>query len=215
MKPNPLIVSLLVAVATLSAARATVTIVFNDPFDYGMSSNLANTAGVVSNGMKYGIIVDTTGNGIRGTYDPLALTQGTSVQLTNLGSGTGDFLILANDLTSDTSQGGNLFEGDSTTPGGNGGVSGVNFTLGGGVTTGQTFWLVWFDSVTNKGGSLASAEFVVPADGQTVECDQVFLGVDPVRPATSIAFYEASSIPEASSFILGLLGAFGLLRRRR
>ncbi|WP_035609647.1 hypothetical protein [Haloferula sp. BvORR071] len=209
MKLNPIVVSLLAAVATLSAVHASVTITFNAAFVGGMSSNLANTAGVVSNGMKYGIIVDTTGNGLRGSYDPLTLTQGTSVQLTNLGTATGDFLILANDLTSDSSQGGLVVEGDFVTPGGNGGVSGLSFALSGGVASGQSFWLVWFDSVTNKGGSLASTQYIIPPDGHLVDYADVFVGVDPVRPATAIAF------PEPSSFMLGLLGAFGLLRRRR
>jgi hypothetical protein len=200
---------LLASLAFFSAAQATVTVVFNAPFSGGMSSNLANTSGVVSNGMKYGILVDTTGNGIRGTYDPLAMTQGMSVVLTNFGASTGDCLILATDLTSDSSQGGALKEGDFTTPGGNGGVTGLLFALSNGVAAGQSFRLVWYDAATDRLGVLASAQFIVPADGQTVTYAQVFEGVDPVRSATNIAF------PEPSTALLGVLGALSLLRRRR
>ncbi|WP_265594539.1 hypothetical protein [Haloferula sp. BvORR071] len=191
----------------LSPVRGAVTIAFNAPFSGGMSSNLANSLGVVSNGMKWGIMVDTNANGFLSVYDFVPLVQGASISLTtNGGEATGDRLILALDLTSDSSQGGQALEGDFLTPGGNGGVSGISFALSNGLAAGQSFFLVWFDGTFERSGFLGSPQFVIPADGQTVTYAQVFEGLDPIRPA---------SFPEPSSALLGLLGAFGLWRRRR
>ncbi|WP_035609651.1 hypothetical protein [Haloferula sp. BvORR071] len=209
MKQHPLIVSLLLAVATLSAAHGAVTIAFNAPFSGGMSSNFANSQGVVSNGMKWGIVVDTTGNSFLDSYDSVALVQGTSVALKANGFATDDRLVLALDLTSDSSQGGQALEGDFLTPGGNGGISGISFALTNGMARGNTFFLVWFDETSGRFGALGSPQFVIPADGQTVTYAQVFEGVDPIRKASN------GYVPEPSSALLGLPGAFGLLRRRR
>jgi hypothetical protein len=210
MKLNKLIIASLAALVSFSAANAAVTITFNAGFVGGLSSNLANTAGVVSNGLKYGIIVSTDASAILTEYDLVPFTLGSSVALTSNTASTGDRLILANDLTSDSSQGGVFVEGDGTTPGGNGGVAGISFAFGDGVAAGQAFTLVWIDETTNRAGALTHAQFIIPPDGATVSQDQVFVGVDPVRPATNITF-----VPEPSAALLGLLGIFGLVRRRR
>jgi hypothetical protein len=195
-----------------------VTIMFNAYFVGGMSSNLANRDGVVSNGMKWGIVVDTNGNGIAMEYGVVALTPGASVPL-NLtaaagGGSAGDQLVLAMDLTSDSSQDGQAWEGDQVTFGGNGGVSGIgNVQFINGVTTGQKFWLVWFDDSSPgvMAGFLGSPEFVIPPDGHVVTYADVFVGVDPVRTANVNVF----GFPEPSTLLLGMLGGLGLLRRRR
>ncbi|WP_035609659.1 PEP-CTERM sorting domain-containing protein [Haloferula sp. BvORR071] len=213
MKLNKLIVTFLALAASFTAANAAVTVAFNAPFAGGLSSGFTTTAGVAgTNGLKWGIIVDTTGNGLLSTYDQVALVQGTSVSLTtNGGTATGDRLIFAANLTSDSSQGGQALESDFATPGGNGGVDGLSFALAAnGIAVGQAFSIVWFDSSTNKAGSLSNAQFLVPADGQTVTYDAPFVGVDPVRQASNISF-----VPEPSSLLLGALGVFGLIRRRR
>ncbi|WP_035609661.1 PEP-CTERM sorting domain-containing protein [Haloferula sp. BvORR071] len=211
MKLNKLIVASLMALGSFTAANAAVTITFNAAFSGGLSSNLANTAGVVSNGLKWGIIVDTTGNSFLSQYDAVAFTQGTNTTLTVGNVATDDRLILATSLTSDSGQGGQALEGDFTTPGGNGGVDGLIFALANGVAAGQKYFVVWIDESTKKAGALGNAAFVIPADGQTVSHDSPFLGVDPVRGATNIQF----AVPEPSSMLLGLLGALGFIRRRR
>ncbi|RYF42297.1 MAG: PEP-CTERM sorting domain-containing protein [Cytophagaceae bacterium] len=203
----------------LSSAQASITIVFNAAFAGGVSSSLANSAGVASNGLTYGILVDTTGNGFLASYngfiDSTALISGATT--------TDDFFFAAADLTSDASQGGTVLEGDFSTPANVGGVTGVSFLVPNGstVTANDNFLLVWISG--DKVGTLSDASFILPADGGTVVGDAPFVGVDPTRTA-GLAYAGTSPnstgagitiVPEPSAVLLGAVGALGLLRRRR
>ncbi len=199
---------LLLLLALAPLAPATVTLEFNNAFAGGVSSSLADAAGNVSNGLIWGIIIDTTGAGFSSTYDPLPLTIGAKWTLTTDGAGNGNILITSIDLTQNTDL---LFEEDFTTPGGDGGITGIaGIFLEDGVDTSNPFRLVWFDPSGTSAGYIDDPSFILPNDGDLAYYDGPFLGIDPVRPATGIAL-----IPEPSALLIGSLGILTLLRRRR
>jgi len=207
-----LIVALSVLMASSLASFGTVTLSFNAPFTGGVSSNLANAAGVVTNGMSWGVIVDANGDGFASSYDSVSFSSGQHA-LTIGGVSSDDVLIISTDLTQSTA----LFtEGDFITPGGNGGVTSItnlSVVSNGNVNAGDTFRLVWIDPGGASAGSLSNASFVLPSDGASSDAfAQAFVGSDPVRPATGITFV---AVPEPSAALLGGLGALALLRRRR
>ena len=79
-----------------SQASATVTFQFSLPFSGGIASNLANASGVVTNGMRWGIIIDTAGNGFANAaanYDAYAPGVGTAGFLSVGGTVTDDYFI--------------------------------------------------------------------------------------------------------------------------
>lgn len=221
-------VGLMALLISGGVASATVTLYFNNAFSGGVSSNLANKMGAVTNDMYWGIIVDSGGNGFRSTYDNyLVLNSSVLGTRMNLPGGTGDdILIFASDLTFDTSS---FTEGDLTTTGADGGVTGIaDIYLSGGINAGDAFILVWFGGTGGLGGqaagSLGDPSFVIPSDGSATDFDVPFVGVDPVR--TSGFSYVGTSEtpvgpgiffagPEPSTFLLGSVGALVLLRRRR
>ena len=172
-----------------SQASATVTFQFSLPFSGGIASNLANASGVVTNGMRWGIIIDTAGNGFANAaanYDAYAPGVGTAGFLSVGGTVTDDYFIPGT-LTQD---GSGFLEGDFTTPGGSGAILDDlgNISLTNGVAAGQHFALVWFSNNTSANGSrygfLTDASFVVPGEGATVDFSSLFVGVDPVRAAS-------------------------------
>ncbi len=189
-------------------ASATVTINFNNPFAGGVSSNLADTLGNVSNGLYWGVIVDTDSSGFLTSYDDFTLAQNTTLILGSGGAPTTNVLILADSFTTDTSA---FLEGDVVTTGGNGGVTAITDTpLANGVTTGDAFRLVWFDPSGTEAGFLSDPSFLIPTDGASGDFDSPFVGTDPVRAATGITI-----VPEPSALLLSAFGVLGLLRRKR
>lgn len=211
--------------AVMGVASGAVALNFSADFESGISQNLANVGGVPSNGLSWGVLVDGNGNGIVRSdvnkYDvlPSGLVAGQYV-LSIAGVPTDDVLIIATTTTVDTSLTGGL-EGDGVTGGGIGGIYDLTVNLINGVTTGDTFFVVWFDGLV--GGTLGDASFTVPTDTFAVNYGAPFVGVDPIRSAGS--GYQGTSgvstsagiafVPEPSAALLGAIGALGLLRRRR
>jgi hypothetical protein len=204
------------SVLTVTGSYASVTIGFNAAFTFtpgdGVSSNFANAAGTVFNGLWCGIIVDTTGNGFLSNYEGVApsLNARFNLQVGGTFAATDDVLVFCDAKTYDTV---GLVEGDGTTVGGPGGLASVaGLDLTGGITQGDAFRVVWFDNSQpwlTTAGSFADAAFVIPADSSAVDIGTPFAGVEPTRVATGIL------IPETSTALLGALGVLGLLRRRR
>lgn len=216
--------SKLVTLATLAfaagSAFATVSLNFNAEFDTGVPQNLSNAAGVPTNGMQWGVIVDKTGNGLSASaYDAVTLVGGQSYVLTVSSAVSDDVLYMATGLTADTT---GSIEGDGVTTGGNGGIYDINgLALANGVATGQKFYVVWFSG--QLGGTLTDASFTIPADGALLSYGNPFVGADPIRTA-GFAYDGVSAtptgagisfVPEPSAALLGAIGALGLLRRRR
>lgn len=190
-------------------AQASVTLSFNDPFVGGVSSNLADASGTVSNDLYWGIIIDTAGGGFFSTYDSLTFTPGGHQSLSSEGITTGNVIVFSESLTQTT-----IFfsEGDFLTTGGDGGITSIDSLLyENGVAEGLAFRLVWFDSSGLSAGYIDDASFVLPADGDFATYDSVFVGPDEIRAATGITI-----VPEPSSAaLLSAVGVMALLRRRR
>lgn len=226
MKTKTSLIAAIGLVASASALHATVTIAFNAPFLGGMSSNLANKGGVVTNGMYWGLFVDGGNDGIVDTgYSPITPSFSSAVNLVNASTTltSNDWLYFAQDFTSDSSQGGALTESDFVTAGGNGGVSSIVLTLVNPAVAGKAFSLFWLDPSGSVAGLLSDPSFILPPDGQDVAFDAPFLGVDPIRDA-GFAYTGTSGastgsgltfVPEPSAALLGAIGVLGLLRRRR
>jgi len=199
-------------VCGISLSQGATVFQFNEAFSGGISSNLSNAAGVAAtNGLFWGIIVDTNGGGLSTTtFDPVLPVFSSTVALTSGGAATDAVVVFAADFTGDQSFGGGFTDVSGTT-GTAGGVSALTVNYTNGIAVGQSFQIIWFDTTNNTAGVLSSAEFLIPADaGSVVTVDNVFIGADPIRAATGLNF-----IPEPSTMLLGAFGALGLLRRRR
>ena len=200
---------------------ATVTIQFSEPFAGGIPSNLANAAGTITDGMRWGIVVDTLGNGFANSgtsYDAYASGVTTAGFLGAGGSAGDDYYIpgtlTVNGLTS------GLQEGDFTTVPGHGSILDdlTSIPLTNGVSAGDKFALVWFSSNTSTAGSkygfFTDNSFLMPSDGNTTSYGSPFVGNDSTRSATN-TFASLAPVPEPSRVILLGVGAFGLISRRR
>ena len=182
--------TMLLIVATLNA---TVTL--------QIRTQLANSSGVATDGMYWGVLVDGTGDGFEVT------PTGTIDEFDFASNGT-----YGND---------SYFVGsNTTTSGGPFGSAGValnvnSIPLSGNVSTSDSFGIFWTDKASGSGedgdsyGFISVTGSVLPSDGSTTAFNTVFTG-DPYTAQGSI-------IPEPS--ILGLFsGVFALgaviLRRR-
>ena len=182
-------------------------------FNVAGADNFGNSTGVATDGMFWGILIDSSGNGFNGSYRPPAsLTLGTTYSLTtSLDAVSDDVLILSNFATyTGDNNPGTLFDVGP-------------FDLSVAVTTLDVFRVVWFSG--NDIGTLADASFTIPADSALQDYTAPFVGADPVRSA-GLAYSGTSAvstgvgmsfvpIPEPSAGLIGALGALGLLRRRR
>ncbi len=216
MLTTKLITASIVA-SLITPAFATVSLIFNGPSSTqgGVTSNFADRAGTPTNGLIWGIIVDTDNNGFSPTYDLLALSTGQTSPLSINGASSGDVLVTSQFATLDTS-GDTEFNSDFTqeiNPGGPGGLGSITSVVIGGpnmITPADTFRLVWFDPDQRSAGFIDDATFVIGADGSNLDYSNIFRGPDPIRPATGITL-----IPEPSTALLSVLGLGLLVRRRR
>lgn len=199
------------------AADATVLLGFSAFSSGGIASNFANASNVPTNGMEWGIVVETVGS----TFT----NGGTSYNAYSGGPLTAGFLSANGTVSNDYFvPGGTTFdstaskEGDGTTHGAAGTISAMSsFALTNGMAPGDKFALVWFSTNSSGGGDkygfFTDATFVLPADGTPfTSYDGIFTGVDPVRGATDTFVVT----PEPSRILLVGLGALsGLMVRRR
>ncbi len=210
---TPLIIAALAL--TASSALATVTLSFGTTSIY--ASNWANGAGVGGSSLVWGIIVDADNDGFDfngAGYNPgVSLASGAQVLTTGAGNqASDDFLYISPalmQLTANTNDGAAI---------GMNRVTGIaNMAMTGNVGTGDNFVIVWFDRTAlggaaqggDKFGIFGNPAFTLPAESATQPYTSVFGGPEALKP---MGF---TFVPEPSSALLGLLGAVGLLRRRR
>jgi hypothetical protein len=214
LSPTLAALGFLVAFAC-SEARATVTLQFSSVS--AKLTNLANDLGVVTDGMAWGVLIDTDGDGF--DYIPTGTTY---TEFTNsVVSGLGIYLDIDGGVPTDDFLfvGANLTSTIGGTDGGSGAatsIASVPMSVNG-ISPGDTFALIWFATNSGSAGSaygvLQDASFILPADGVTQSYSAPFAGPDAIRPADQI--FEASPVVPEPSSALYLLGASTLLFRRR
>lgn len=177
------------------------------------ATNFANKDGTISNGLVWGLMISTTNS----TFSqlPKDFQLGTSLN-GGLIAGTDDYFISSAVLTA---QGTTT---DAANPGKINIMNGININVAeNAITTGQQFAIVWFDSSVTSAtqavaggtwyGLMTNATWTIPAAGATQNISTFFqTSPDPVKAAD-----DFQVAPEPSAMLLGLLGALGLLRRRR
>jgi hypothetical protein len=206
------------------SAMATVTLQFSQT-NVARATGFGDRNGVAQNGMAWGIIVDSAGNGFAGasvstTYDLFSsgTTSGSGIQLTVGGVQTDDYYVSNASTTLNLTPTGSA---GGTDPGGAGGITSlasIFSTYPSGVAAGDAFSIIWFDTSPNANGTyygmMADASFTLPPDGNTTSYASVFAGTtaDPVKTAQ---FQFGVAIPEPSRALLAGFGLLGFLMRRR
>ncbi len=220
MKKTPAIKILAAAAALFlgtTGAQATVTVTFGSASIY--ASNWANTSDTTGGTLVWGILIDTSGNGFRaldGGYAGVGvnLTAGVYQPMPDgaFSQQTDDLLYLSPALMNTVA-----ISVDGGVVGQNRITGIANIPLIDGVSTGDHFAIVWFNSTTLNGSSVINqrfgffdnAAFTIPPDGNTVPFTSVFTGPD------SLKLMNGQLVPEPSTLLLSALGALALIRRRR
>lgn len=218
MKLN-LSLTCLAALMMAVPSYATVTLQFSTAS--AKLTNIQNAAGNAAGGLRWGIVIDTAGNGFdsNGTnYDGFTFpSSGTGTFLANgvTATATDDFFYWGGGTTlatiSGTDSGTNAISSISSVPFGTNGIS-----------AGDPFALIWFDAATTNDGdkygflviSGGADPFVIPSDGSTTSYSPNFAGTDPVRLASN-TLGVAGPVPEPSRVLLLGFGALSLVFRRR
>lgn len=224
MKSKLILAALLLAAA--SSASATVTLQFNTA--EGSLTNFATSAGAGGSSMVWGIIIDQAGNGFsfnsaNTVYAPTGLSytastlQSMSLLVNGVAAGaTDDVLFLAPNLMNIIGAAG--FDGAPQGTNRVTSIASVPWGLTTQIGAGDAFAIVWFDktalggAVTDntKFGAVTNPGLLIPADSATTSFAALFTGPDNLKTQNFTI-----GVPEPSSMLLGLLGALGLLRRRR
>lgn len=205
--------ALLAIAAAGSAQAATVNIQISQGAN--QATNFASRDGNTFNGLVWGLIISTGNNTF--TDIPQGFQLSTSLNGTLI-PGSDDYLIMSAVLTAQGTQ------GDIANPGKINALNGVvmNDAATNAIVTGNQFAIVWFDtsitsptqSTANGGqwyGIMTNAAWTIPAAAGTRNVSADFATTpDPVKLADDVRI-----APEPSAMLLGLLGAVGLLRRRR
>lgn len=215
--------TLLALFATLASASATVTLQFT--ITPNAAAGWANSAGQNNQTLVWGVIVDSSGNGFNGvnfnsfdggsyassaSYDggfSLAANVTGTLALTVGGVATDDIIYIG---ASNMATGG-TFDGAT----GLAKITSIsNMVYGAGINPGDSYAIVWFDTTargTAQGnyGIYRESWMTLPNDPGTYDVSVNFAGAE-LDKTTNLTL-----VPEPSAALLGMLGALGLLRRRR
>jgi len=196
------------------AASASVSITLADLGSGGIPNNISNAAGTPTNGMQWGIVVETVGSTFTG--------GGTSYNAYTAGPTTAGFLSVNGAVTHDYYIPGTTTQNGSVWGTGNGSILDDinNIPLTNGLAAGDKFALIWFSS--NPGASTSGtgdtygfftdASFVLPTDGNSGDYGPAFVS----NPSLVGNNPFLAPIPEPSRMLLLGFGAVaGLMVRRR
>jgi len=218
------LVGLLSAFAGVGSSLATTTLTFSSGAVARMSG-FGNAAGTPTDGLRYGMVIDTLGDGFDNsfagsTYD--FFNNSTSGFLSRTIAGvsavTDDYYFTTGLFTSSQNAvvGGSETGTQVSTITSLAGAPNGNDGLISGVSTSDAFSIIWFaTSPTAEGsnyGMFRIPAFVLPASGTSVSFASNFTGNDAAK-AANLQFTTA--IPEPSRMMLLGLGVMGLGMRRR
>ncbi len=210
MKYRPLnflacsVVTALALPVAADAAAITVTIVINE-------TQFANSANAPTNGMQWGLVVDSAGNGFAPSAGGISpITDVSTSNLTSrfsLNTGvTDDFYVTNSTASGRTAQG-----GPPTFAAGS--ISNAQFTLDDSLV-GKKFGLIWWETNGLNGARYGffsdNNTMVIPAAGST---SLSFASVIPDGPKA--ASLSVVPVPEPTAVGLMTIGALSLLGRRR
>lgn len=234
MKARFLILPILCLAAS---AQGAVTLQFSSTTEYlGNFLNGAGTAIGAGAKMVWGIVVDADRNGFAGGVNPanpymdgfsLAANANGIALSTLTGGASDDVLFLPAPVMVS-----NLAAKDGAAIGENRVLAFTNLLYSGGVGNGDQFAIIWFDQLALGGTAATGLKYgvynppsnppsnplwfgaanVLPTDSGNYSFCPAFAGPD--APKT-MDFQLGVAVPEASTALLGALGALGLLRRRR
>ncbi len=207
------------SIISIGSAKATTTLRFSVT-GTARATGFSDSAGLAGvDGMRWGIVIDTSGNGFQGgSYD--LFDSATTGFLAASSSATDDYFFTpAVPPTTST------LSATGTDPGGAGGITSMvgapNGTDGliAGVSTNDPFAIIWFATTPNADGSyygmFTDPSFLLPGSGSFVDFVGPFTGgsADPLKPAS----FQFTAAPEPSRTVLAFLGLamVGLRRRRR
>lgn len=230
--------SIALVLLSLSSLHAAVIYQFSVT-GVNRATGFANSSGAVTDGMRWGLLFDTTGNGFSGfTGSGNATASGSNGVYDAFVTTASGFLNANSSATDDyywvpTNPAASIVTSTLTAagsdPGGSGGIltaqgSPVGTdTLPSGLNAGDKFAIIWFESGNAAGGGGAAgnrygiftdASFVLPASGAgPFPFNSPFTGS--VADATKAANLTIAGAPEPSRALLLGFGAVGLMFRRR
>jgi hypothetical protein len=212
----------LTLLALSGTSYATTTLIFSSAS--GRLSGFGNAAGVATNGLRWGLVIDTLGDGfdssfVNTTYDSFINSSSGFISATTSGvsSVSDDYFFTPASLpvTADAGAGsgetGNQTSSITSAVGAPNGSDGLIAN----VTTGDKFAIIWFDATPSEGSAYGlyhnPTAFLLPASGASVNLSSNFAGNDSVKAAN----LNFTAVPEPSRALLFGLGLIGLFIRRR
>lgn len=198
------------------------------------ATGFANSSGTPTDGMRWGLVFDTTGNGFNGfTGNGTAPVHATNGVYDVIGDQAASGFLLSNSVATDdyywvptnTTLLTQTLTLAGTDPGGAGGILTAqgapvgSDVLPSGLNTGDKFAIIWFNPFPGVGdsyGLFTDASFLLPGSGAgPFPFNTPFTGsvADPAKPAN--LQFGGAVIPEPSRVAFFALGLLGFLARRR
>ena len=197
----------------ITSLYGTVTIKFSDTGSGTWADGYQNSSGNPTNGMDFGLVVDTAGNGFDGdgstaSYTEFSYNTGSPSNATgflNVGGSASDdyFTVGSTDFnglpleTEDASAAGGPNAGVFI------GIQGLDVLTES--LNGKSYGVIWMESDTANAGDnygFVDSTLTIPADGSTVDHSGTFSGLTP-----GSASLQFQAVPEPAHVALG----FGLL----
>ena len=195
-----------------STLCASVSIEFSNPAGT-WADGYQNSAGVLTNGMDFGVVVDTAGDGFDGdgstaSYTEFSYNTGSPSSATgflNVGGSASDdyFTVGSGDFNGFPLETEDVFAFGGPSAGVISDVSGIDVLTES--LVGKDYGILWMESDTANAGDnygFVDSTLTIPADGSTVDESGTFSGLTP-----GSANLQFQAVPEPAHVAIG----FGLL----